>query len=263
MGHVIQFSCERVSSVDRCPTETGFLMRKMTGYIIAVVTSDAEEENLTCEQSAFVCVTSKRFVAQFYATCAYHMLVMLFAGNFGLQSALIVWNSSPMGTCTSTISPEGTEVKASNKSDGKGCKCCNRESGTDHPNRPCKEEAKSWSSSFDKLMESPIGRKMFQEFLQTQYSDENLRFWMAADAYQMKSAEERKEDARQVYEDFISTISPCEVSIDAKLRADIEDNLDSGDPDLFSNAKNYIYNLMSLDCFPRFVKSKFYKHLCK
>ena len=54
-----------------------------------------------------------------------------------------------------------------------------------------------------------------------------------------------------------------QVSIDAKLRAHIEDNLDSGDPDLFLNAKNYIYNLMSLDCFPRFIKSKYYKGLCK
>ncbi len=56
-----------------------------------------------------------------------------------------------------------------------------------------------------------VGRKKFQEFLQTQYSDENLKFWMAADAYQTKTAEERKDTARQVYEDFISTISPCEV----------------------------------------------------
>ncbi|XP_065062355.1 regulator of G-protein signaling rgs-2-like isoform X1 [Rhopilema esculentum] len=177
-----------------------------------------------------------------------------------------------MGGCSSTVSPESTaDVKAENKSDGRFCKCCQRESGTENAERfvssgictPCKEEAKSWSASFDKLMESPVGRKLFQEFLQSQYSDENLRFWLAADDYQSRSPDERKETARKVYEDFISTISPCEVSIDAKLRAHIEDNLDSGDPDLFLNAKNYIYNLMSLDCFPRFIKSKYYKNLCK
>lgn len=167
-----------------------------------------------------------------------------------------------MGGCSSsTISPEDTTDDKNSKSNGK-CKGSQRDQGNDDSERPCKEEAKSWSN-FDKLMESQIGRKSFQEFLQTQYSDENLKFWMAADAYQMKSAEERKDSARQVYEDFISTISPCEVSIDAKLRSHIEGNLDSGDPDLFLNAKNYIYNLMSLDCFPRFVKSKYYKNLCK
>ena len=58
-----------------------------------------------------------------------------------------------------------------------------------------------------------VGRKLFQEFLQSQYSDENLRFWLAADDYQSRSPDERKETARKVYEDFISTISPCEVRI--------------------------------------------------
>ena len=58
-----------------------------------------------------------------------------------------------------------------------------------------------------------MGRKLFQEFLQSQYSDENLRFWLAADDYQTKSPEDRRESARKVYEDFISTISPCEVSM--------------------------------------------------
>ena len=58
-----------------------------------------------------------------------------------------------------------------------------------------------------------VGRRLFQEFLQSQYSDENLRFWLAADAYQLKNPDERKESARKVYEDFISTISPCEVSL--------------------------------------------------
>ena len=56
-----------------------------------------------------------------------------------------------------------------------------------------------------------VGRKSFQEFLQTQYSDENLRFWLAAEEYQTKNPEDRQEAARKVYEDFISTISPCEV----------------------------------------------------
>ena len=66
---------------------------------------------------------------------------------------------------------------------------------------------------FDNALFFVVGRRLFQEFLQSQYSDENLRFWLAADAYQMKNTDERKETARKVYEDFISTISPCEVSV--------------------------------------------------
>ena len=57
------------------------------------------------------------------------------------------------------------------------------------------------------------GRKVFQEFLQSQYSDENMKFWLATVEYREKSESERKESAKTIYEDYISTISPYEVCI--------------------------------------------------
>lgn len=69
-----------------------------------------------------------------------------------------------------------------------------------------------WSQSFDKLMRNPAGRNVFREFLRTEYSEENMLFWLACEDLKQeinKSAIEEK--ARSIYEDYISILSPKEV----------------------------------------------------
>ena len=65
---------------------------------------------------------------------------------------------------------------------------------------------------FCSLFISPVGQKVFQEFLQAQFSDENLRFWIEAEKYLNMTEEERLKRAKSLYEDFVSSISPCEVT---------------------------------------------------
>lgn len=55
---------------------------------------------------------------------------------------------------------------------------------------------------------------MFREFLKTEYSEENLLFWMACEELRTLDTtdEEVIEDkARTIYEDYISILSPKEV----------------------------------------------------
>lgn len=80
------------------------------------------------------------------------------------------------------------------------------------------EEIRLWSQSFDKLMKNPAGRNVFREFLRTEYSEENMLFWLACEDLKKeinKNAIEEK--ARSIYEDYISILSPKEV---AELSAD-------------------------------------------
>ena len=75
------------------------------------------------------------------------------------------------------------------------------------------EEIRSWGSSFDRLMRNPVGRKLFKEFLVSEYSDENIAFWLACEQLKRESNPEKVEEkARFIYEDYISIISPKEVS---------------------------------------------------
>jgi len=75
------------------------------------------------------------------------------------------------------------------------------------------EEVRAWGSSFDRLMKSAAGRNVFNEFLKSEYSEENIAFWMACE--QLKRESNPKiivEMAKYIYNTHISIISPKEVS---------------------------------------------------
>ncbi|VDP98886.1 unnamed protein product [Trichobilharzia regenti] len=57
------------------------------------------------------------------------------------------------------------------------------------------------------------GQKTFREFLRSEYSEENIMFWLACeDIRKENNPEIVEEKARIIYEDFISILSPREVS---------------------------------------------------
>jgi len=75
------------------------------------------------------------------------------------------------------------------------------------------EEVRAWGSSFDKLMRSAAGRKLFREFLMSEYSEENIAFWLACEQLKRENNPETiEEKARYIYDDYISILSPKEVS---------------------------------------------------
>lgn len=78
--------------------------------------------------------------------------------------------------------------------------------------KPTLEEVRSWGQSFDKLMCCPAGRNAFRQFLRTEFSEENMLFWLACEEF-CKEANKSliEEKARVIYEDYISILSPKEV----------------------------------------------------
>ncbi|KAJ8670473.1 hypothetical protein QAD02_001732 [Eretmocerus hayati] len=74
------------------------------------------------------------------------------------------------------------------------------------------DEIRLWGSSFDRLMRHPAGCKLFKEFLVSEYSDENIAFWLACEQLKRESNPEKVEEkAKVIYEDYISIISPKEM----------------------------------------------------
>ncbi|XP_025109463.1 regulator of G-protein signaling 19-like isoform X2 [Pomacea canaliculata] len=81
---------------------------------------------------------------------------------------------------------------------------------------PTLEELKCWGESFEKLMKCTGGRKLFREFLRSEYSEENMLFWLACEELKTENNPELVEEkARLIYEDYISILSPKEVSLDS------------------------------------------------
>ncbi|VDN03111.1 unnamed protein product [Thelazia callipaeda] len=106
------------------------------------------------------------------------------------------------------------------------------------------------------------GQKYFAEFLKSEYSDENILFWQACEELKREQSREKMEEkARIIYKDFISILSPKEVSLDSRVREIINNDMTYPTAHTFDEAQNQIYTLMQRDSYPRFVVSDLYKKI--
>ncbi|XP_075427653.1 regulator of G-protein signaling 19 isoform X2 [Ascaphus truei] len=128
--------------------------------------------------------------------------------------------------------------------------------------KPSSEEVLSWASSFEKLMKNPAGRNVFREFLRTEYSEENMLFWLACEELKTEHNKNGMEEkARTIYEDYVSILSPKEVSLDSRVREVINRRIQDPSSHTFDDAQLQIYTLMHRDSYPRFLNSGIYKSL--
>uniref|UniRef100_W8ANF3 Regulator of G-protein signaling 17 n=1 Tax=Ceratitis capitata TaxID=7213 RepID=W8ANF3_CERCA len=130
--------------------------------------------------------------------------------------------------------------------------------------QPSLEEIRSWGKSFDLLMKNATGRKVFRDFLRSEFSEENILFWLACEELKKESSSEAiEEKARLIYEDYISILSPREVSLDSRVREIVNRNMVEPTPHTFDEAQIQIYTLMHRDSYPRFLNSQKFKALAQ
>ncbi|KAK7159267.1 hypothetical protein R3I94_005565 [Phoxinus phoxinus] len=128
--------------------------------------------------------------------------------------------------------------------------------------KPTAEEIHLWGQSFDKLMQCPTGRSAFRQFLRTEFSEENMLFWLACEEFTKETNKSSiEEKARIIYEDYISILSPKEVSLDSRVREVINRNMLEPTSHTFDDAQLQIYTLMQRDSYPRFMNSPVYKNM--
>lgn len=129
---------------------------------------------------------------------------------------------------------------------------------------PPLEEIRAWGKSFDKLMKSTAGRRVFRDFLRCEYSEENILFWLACEELKKESNPDLiEEKARFIYEDYISILSPKEVSLDSRVRELVNRNMVDPTPRTFDEAQLQIYTLMHRDSYPRFVNSQLFRQIAQ
>ncbi|CAK1542845.1 unnamed protein product [Leptosia nina] len=129
---------------------------------------------------------------------------------------------------------------------------------------PSIDEIRAWGQSFERLMRSAAGRKVFRDFLRGEYSEENIMFWLACEELKRETDPDAVEEkARFIYEDYISILSPKEVSLDSRVREAVNRSMVEPTPHTFDEAQLQIYTLMHRDSYPRFVNSPLYKTLAR
>lgn len=105
------------------------------------------------------------------------------------------------------------------------------------------------------LLNSKSGLQAFRGFLHSEFSEENLQFWLACEDFRISPSNLQKTKASSIYSQFINPGAPLEVNLDAETRDALLDVMDSPCADTFKNAQQKIYSLMAKDSFPRFLRS--------
>ncbi|EGV96647.1 Regulator of G-protein signaling 21 [Cricetulus griseus] len=106
------------------------------------------------------------------------------------------------------------------------------------------------------------GLDAFRAFLKSEFSEENVEFWLACEDFKKTESREKiATKAKMIYSEFIVADAPKEINIDFSTRDLISRNIDEPTPKCFDEAQKLIYSLMAKDSFPRFLKSEIYKKL--
>ncbi|XP_056291659.1 regulator of G-protein signaling 17 isoform X2 [Pseudoliparis swirei] len=128
--------------------------------------------------------------------------------------------------------------------------------------QPGLDELLSWARSFEMMLRQLEGREFFRDFLRSEYSEDNLLFWLACDELKKETDPTVVEEkSRIIYEDYVSILSPKEVSLDSRVREGINQTLAEPSNLMYEEAQFQIYTLMHRDSFPRFLNSSVYRDL--
>ncbi|XP_075901616.1 regulator of G-protein signaling 4-like [Nelusetta ayraudi] len=121
---------------------------------------------------------------------------------------------------------------------------------------PTATEVEKWKESFNHVMSSETGRTVFTSFLKSEFSQENIDFWMACEDYKKTSPAKLAARARKIYQQYVEADAPNEVNLDAATRDETRQSVDNACPSCFDRAQKVIYTLMEKDSYRRFLNSK-------
>eukprot|EP00128_Syssomonas_multiformis_P015648 Colp12_sorted_trinity150504_noHs@13679 len=123
--------------------------------------------------------------------------------------------------------------------------------------------ARKWGISLTELLQDPQGHKEFLEFLEKEYSSENLKFWDACEALKKVPSSGLVQAVNEIYNHYMSAEATNEVNVDANIREAVVRKLAKPNYNIFHEAQKAIFKLMSKDSYPRFLNSKSYLDLLK
>ncbi|XP_056588229.1 regulator of G-protein signaling 5 isoform X1 [Triplophysa dalaica] len=113
------------------------------------------------------------------------------------------------------------------------------------------------------LLNGKMAVQAFRWFLRSEFSEENLEFWLACEDYKNSSASKLPAKAQNIYNQFINPDAPLEVNLDSETREMLMDLMETPTAETFNEAQHRIFSLMAKDSFPRFLRSTNSQHPLK
>ncbi|XP_037588154.1 regulator of G-protein signaling 11 isoform X5 [Cebus imitator] len=126
---------------------------------------------------------------------------------------------------------------------------------------PTKLRVERWGFSFKELLEDPMGRAHFMDFLGKEFSGENLSFWEACEELRYGAQAQVPTLVDAVYQQFLAPGAARWVNIDSRTMERTLEGLRQPHRYVLDDAQLHIYMLMKKDSYPRFLKSDIYRGL--
>ncbi|CDQ56264.1 unnamed protein product [Oncorhynchus mykiss] len=113
------------------------------------------------------------------------------------------------------LHPLNIDMEDNRRKQTKGCdlrsRLQRRSSHAPNTERLSTEEIILWSQSLERLLTSKYGMATFQAFLKSEFSDENIEFWLICEDYKkIKSSFRLSSRAKKIYKTYIEAEAPKE-----------------------------------------------------
>ncbi|XP_014040951.1 regulator of G-protein signaling 7, partial [Salmo salar] len=126
---------------------------------------------------------------------------------------------------------------------------------------PGQQRVKRWGFGINEVLKDPVGREQFLKFLESEFSSENLRFWLAVQEVKKRPIREVPTRVQEIWQEFLAPGAPSAINVDSKSYDKTTQNVKDPGRYAFEDAQEHIYKLMKSDSYSRFLRSNFYQEL--
>uniref|UniRef100_A0A8C5I0W4 Regulator of G-protein signaling 6-like n=1 Tax=Gouania willdenowi TaxID=441366 RepID=A0A8C5I0W4_GOUWI len=126
---------------------------------------------------------------------------------------------------------------------------------------PSQQRVKKWGFSLEEALKDPVGQDLFLKFLESEFSSENLRFWLAVQDLKRIPQQEVAQRAQDIWAEFLAEGAPSSINLDSHSYERTSQNLKDPGRYSYEDAQDHIYKLMKSDSYTRFLRSNVYQDL--
>ncbi|KAM8915401.1 regulator of G-protein signaling 6-like isoform 2-T2 [Spinachia spinachia] len=126
---------------------------------------------------------------------------------------------------------------------------------------PGQQRVKKWGFSLEEALKDAAGRDQFLKFLESEFSSENLRFWLAVQDLKRRPLRDVSARAREIWQEFLAEGAPSSINLDSHSFERTSQNLRDPGRYSYEDAQEHIFKLMKSDSYARFLRSNIYQDL--
>ncbi|XP_034385993.1 regulator of G-protein signaling 21 [Cyclopterus lumpus] len=142
------------------------------------------------------------------------------------------------------------------------CRMGQRINDATYPPKPSWLTDHKLQPTLEKMLHDKKYLAAFRSFLQSEFSEENLEFWLACEDFKSTaSPEDLHWKAEGIYQEFIQPLASREINVDHHIKEKIKKSLEKPNLSCFDEAQKHVYLLMERDSCPRFLHSDAYLSL--